>query len=594
MPEINLNEKITEVEREYGIRQISMLVFRIKGNINLENIENFVKRQRIHRRMYEDVFSKEGFTQDIHKEGNVLTTYYGKEGVRTLRFTDENSRIVPCSLRVVPDVAKIQFKKEDGFVDVIVYGGSEKFIERSVHRVLNQIAGTNNCRLYSPSIDQRFIQRLCLYTHRRKVNFIRIDPSKSKNYAKRIEEEFKKEKIKKYHYVVEEGQFKGSGILESKGLKLLFEKESDIEIIEYKSKLNIPHKGKIRETKYQLNANGKVSFFVETDFINNFDNEFDAGKELLKKLEEDAGEQLLLTDDIKIQRDFAQKGLIDFTITKEDQLDLLKGHMRTRDYDALPKILNDLKRYDLTESEKEYIIRAYITLLHEDIISAYEFTDFFTQLFDESVVNNHKKEFERIFRGMDSWTVYKFLRKRIDPLAGIINPIISKKEVQRNELKRLWKQVISEQEDKHKKGKLLEEFSKLFFSFEGGLIVDSVNFRTENEEIDLILKHKIDDPFWSQINSPFIFVECKNWSSKVGSDEVKLFKSKVTDHGNLTRIGILISVNGFTEGIDTEQIRVVKEDKILCAIEGKDIETFLNSKMSLTEFLEELIKRSIK
>ena len=216
MAEINLNEKITQVEREYGIKQISMVIFRIKGNINLEDIENFAKKRYIRR----DVFTKEGFSSNIRREGNILTTYYGKEGSRTLRFTDENSMIVPFTLTVVPDEAKIQFKKENGFLDVIVYGGSEKFIGKVVHRILNQIAGVTNCRLYSPSIDQRFIQRLCLRTHRKKVNFIRIDPSKSKNYSKIIEEEFEKEKIKKYDYVVEEGQFRGSGILESKGLRL--------------------------------------------------------------------------------------------------------------------------------------------------------------------------------------------------------------------------------------------------------------------------------------------------------------------------------------------------------------------------------------
>ena len=268
--------------------------------------------------------------------------------------------------------------------------------------------------------------------------------------------------------------------------------------------------------------------------------------------------------------------------------------MKTKDYDALPKILKDLKRYDLVEDDKEDIIKAYITLLHADIISAYEFTDFFTQLFDETVVNNHKKEFDRIFRGMDSRTVYKFLRKRIDPLTEIINPILSNKEVQRNELKRLWWEVISEQKDKHKKGKLLERFSKLFFSFEEGLIVADMNFRTKDEEIDILLKHKINDPFWQQLNSPFIFVECKNWSSTVGPNEINLLGSKITNHKNLTRIGILISVNGFTKGITIEQMRVGSQDKILCAIEGKDIETFLNSKISLIEFLEDVIKRSIK
>ncbi|MEA1925390.1 MAG: phospholipase D-like domain-containing protein [Candidatus Altiarchaeota archaeon] len=258
-------------------------------------------------------------------------------------------------------------------------------------------------------------------------------------------------------------------------------------------------------------------------------------------------------------------------------------------------LLKIIGRYNLTESDKEEVIQAYITLLQEDIVSAYELTDFFTQLFDETLVDHHKKEFEEIFGRMNNQIVYKFIRKQIDPLSEIINPILSEKEVQRNGLRRLWAQVISEQQkDKHKKGKILEEFSRLFFSFDDGLVVDDVNLRTEDEEIDIVLKNKINDPFWQQLKSPFIFIECKNWSSKVGTDELKKFRTDVSDHGNLTNIGLFIAVNGFTKGINTQQIRVVKDDKILCAVEGKDIETFLNSKISLIEFLEELIKQSIK
>jgi hypothetical protein len=589
MSEIDLNKKITEIRKEYGITEISLLVFRIKGKVTLEAVEDFVNNHNLHK----DECTREGFSKGTFKKGNVLTAYYGKEGIRTLRFVNNDSIIIPYSLNTVPDLAKIQFKKDDGSIDVLVFGGNEQFIERSVHRVLNQIAGITNSRLFSPNIDQAFVKRLCLKTHRKKVEFLRIDPSKSKNYAQKIEEEFKKERIRKYIYVVEEGQFKGKGILESKGLRILLEKEPDIKILEYKSTMNVYYDGKQREIKYQLNANGKVGFFVGTGFIKNFTDEFEAAKSLLDKLNDDSGKQMLLTDDIEVVRAAAQKGLIDYTLDKKEQINLLNGHMKTKDYSALPAILKDVRNLSINEKDRKQIVDSYITLLEDDLISAYDLTDYFMPFFNEVLVNEYKQKLENFFRGMNGKTLYKFIQKNIDPLAEIINPIISEKEAQRNDLKILWEALIKEPH-KNKKGKRLEEFSTQLFSFDQGLVVDSVNHPTENEEIDLILKNKINDPFWIQLNSPFIFIECKNWSSSVGSPEIKLFKSKVDDHKNVVRVGFMISVNGFAKGLTVEQIRAVSQDKILCGIEGKDIEFFLNSKTSLIEFLEEFITRSIK
>jgi hypothetical protein len=59
-------------------------------------------------------------------------------------------------------------------------------------------------------------------------------------------------------------------------------------------------------------------------------------------------------------------------------------------------------------------------------------------------------------------------------------------------------------------------------------------------------------------------------------------------------VGIFISVNGFTSSKDIEQIRVGTQDKILCLIDGEDIQKFLDSKSSLKEFVEKLIRDSIK
>ena len=586
---INLNEKIKEIGREFSFKQLSLVLFKMKGQIALDEIQKFVKTHYIKK----DKWTTEGFQKGPHIEKNILMAYYGKEGIRTLRFTDEYSNIIPLSIVTVPDIAKIQFIKQNDFVDIVVIGGSEKFIERKVHPILNKIASSSGGKLFSPSVSQDFIRKLCLHIHIKDVDYIKIDPSKSKNYAKVIEEELEKEKTKKYEYIVEEGIFKGSGILESDALKTLFEKEQDIIIQEFKSKMSIHHKGKIRAVTYQMDTYGKIRFFVEGDFINTFSDEFEAGNKLLKKLEDDAEKQLLLTDSDEVQKEMAQKSLIDFTVSKEHLFELFRGHIETKNYNALPSILRDLKNAELTGHENDGILKAYINILENDMISAHEYIKLFIPFFDNDGIERNQERLKNVFKNMDSETLLKFLDKGVDPLAEIINPIISAKETQRNNLKNIWKRVTVETNN-IRKGKLLEEFSKFLLSFDEGLEVESTNFRTKDEEIDILLKNKFEDPFWNQLNSPFIFAECKNWTSKVGSNEIKTFKGKLQDHGNLCRAGIFISVNGFTSSKDIEQIRVGAQDKILCLIDGGDIQKFLDSKLSLKEFLEKLIGDSIK
>jgi hypothetical protein len=586
---INLNEKIKEIGKEFGFRLLSLVLFKIKGKIDLGEIQKFIKTHYIRK----DIWTTEGFQREPHIEKDILMAYYGKEGIRTLRFTDEYSKIIPVSLETVPDLSKIQFITQNDCVGIIVFGGSEKFIERNVHPILNKIASSSGGKLFSPCVSQDFIRKLCLHIHRKNVDYIKIDPSKSKNYAKVVKEELERVKNKKYEYIVEEGIFKGSGILESNALKTLFEKEQDIIIQEFKSKMSIHYKGKIREVTYQIDTYGKIRFFVEGYLVNAFNDEFEAGSKLLKKLEEDAEKQLLLTDNAEVQKEMAQKTLIDFTISKEYLFELFRGHIETKNYNALPSILRDFKNVELTGHEKDEILKAYINLLENDMILAYEYIESFTPFFDNKGVGRNQERLTNVFKNMDSETLFKFLDKGVEPFAKIINPIISAKETKRNNLKNIWKRVTGEINN-IKKGKLLEDFSKFLFSFDEGLKVESVNFRTKDEEIDILLKNKLEDSFWNQLNSPFIFAECKNWSSKVGSNEIKTFKGKLQDHGNLCRVGIFITVNGFTSSKDIEQIRVGAQNKILCLIDGVDIQKFLNSKLTLKEFLEKLIRDSIR
>jgi len=145
-----------------------------------------------------------------------------------------------------------------------------------------------------------------------------------------------------------------------------------------------------------------------------------------------------------------------------------------------------------------------------------------------------------------------------------------------------------------KKGKILEDFTELFFTSTNGITVYDRNVRFETEEIDLFLQNNIRKPYWGHFKSPNILVECKNWTSKVGADDVKVFRSKINDHKNLIRVGFFIAINGFTKGLNIELIRAEKDDIVIGVITKEDFENFFKTKNTVLNFLESIIFKSIK
>ena len=100
---------------------------------------------------------------------------------------------------------------------------------------------------------------------------------------------------------------------------------------------------------------------------------------------------------------------------------------------------------------------------------------------------------------------------------------------------------------KKARGDALEHLAEAMFAAEDGVVVMQKNYKTEEEEIDLVLRNELTDPFWASHQSPFILVECKNWAERVGVKELRVLESKMQDRRGPVRIGIFISVSGFTK-----------------------------------------------
>jgi hypothetical protein len=100
--------------------------------------------------------------------------------------------------------------------------------------------------------------------------------------------------------------------------------------------------------------------------------------------------------------------------------------------------------------------------------------------------------------------------------------------------------------------------------------------------------------FWVAHGSPLILVECKNWTEKPGMPELRIFESKIRDRGALCKIGIFVSVSGFTKTFLKRLKKFRSADGVIFAIDGADLEWIVTSKMRLTDWLrEEGIRRSL-
>jgi hypothetical protein len=145
------------------------------------------------------------------------------------------------------------------------------------------------------------------------------------------------------------------------------------------------------------------------------------------------------------------------------------------------------------------------------------------------------------------------------------------------------------------RGDALESlFEALMRTEEPELRVIEKNFRTTEEEIDILASNGLTDPFWVAHGSPLILVECKNWTEKPGMPELRIFESKIRDRGALCKIGIFVSISGFTKTFLKRLKKFQSADGVIFAIDGSDLERIVTSKMRLTDWLrEEGIRRSL-
>lgn len=120
------------------------------------------------------------------------------------------------------------------------------------------------------------------------------------------------------------------------------------------------------------------------------------------------------------------------------------------------------------------------------------------------------------------------------------------------------------------KGDALERLMRTLFESVDGFTFRERNLRTETEEIDLVFDNRCSKHPWGY-EGPLLLAECKNWSTRVGKDEVVLFKSKMQHRRQRCTVGFLIAWGGFAETVDAELLRSSSESWVLIALDGTSI-----------------------
>ncbi len=110
------------------------------------------------------------------------------------------------------------------------------------------------------------------------------------------------------------------------------------------------------------------------------------------------------------------------------------------------------------------------------------------------------------------------------------------------------------------KGKKLEELCVLIFQNIPGIEINKVNANLKAEEIDIILNNNIDFGFWRFLGSPIV-VECKNWSSKVGTSEISILAEKMKTLSPDIKTGMLISPKGITGNSNKDATLKVRDKR---------------------------------
>jgi hypothetical protein len=124
------------------------------------------------------------------------------------------------------------------------------------------------------------------------------------------------------------------------------------------------------------------------------------------------------------------------------------------------------------------------------------------------------------------------------------------------------------------KGREFERFFQLLMCKENNFEYSFTHPRTRTGEIDFVYKHTMKDPFWDL--SPYVCIECKNWTDNIASVQMGHLGNLVKDKFPLSCIGVYLTTSAY----DPSAYETIKEFRnmhkiILIPVEGKHIKDMI-------------------
>lgn len=158
-------------------------------------------------------------------------------------------------------------------------------------------------------------------------------------------------------------------------------------------------------------------------------------------------------------------------------------------------------------------------------------------------------------------------------------------------IRETWAAAMDPATDRAHKGRFLEDALELLFRGMPGFAAVSRNRRNPVEEIDLVVRNESTDPYWMK-EGPYILVECKNWSSTVGSAEVTRFRTKLQDRFDRARLGILVAPGGLARDVETTLARASNAPHLVVPLDRSDMEGWLAAPDRVA-WLKDRIERAV-
>jgi len=157
-------------------------------------------------------------------------------------------------------------------------------------------------------------------------------------------------------------------------------------------------------------------------------------------------------------------------------------------------------------------------------------------------------------------------------------------------IRETWSAVQAEK-DPHRKGLLLERLVALVLKTIPGF--DRLDTRLRNlvEEIDVLVQNGSADPFW-QKESPYILVECKHWSKRVGTKELRDLWGKMEGRYNRCRLALLIAPGGISDTVRNLQLQKSEKDMLVVLVGANELDDLVRRK-DRNEALKEMHRRAV-